>query len=63
MLSTRDGSRYSDLPNAFAYRQKMVGGCSCNGKTAFGLANIDVKTDPTLRQGDIVATAGGLCGL
>ncbi|MBV9557594.1 MAG: DUF2865 domain-containing protein [Pseudolabrys sp.] len=57
---TKDGSRYSDLPNAFLYRQKLVSNCTCNGKTTFGLANIDVKTDPTLKQGDIVATAGGL---
>jgi hypothetical protein len=55
-----DGSRYSDLPAAFAYRQKIVAGCTCNGRTAFGLAPVDVKTDPTLRQGDIVATRGGL---
>ena len=27
----RDGQRYSDLPNAFVYRQKLVDGCSCNG--------------------------------
>ena len=58
--STRDGSRYGDLPNAFLYRKHLVAGCTCNGKTAFGLVNLDVKTDPTLRQGDIVATANGL---
>jgi hypothetical protein len=58
--STRDGSRYSDLPNAFVYRKQLVAGCTCNGKSAFGLVNLDVKTDPTLRQGDIVATANGL---
>ena len=55
-----DGRRYSDLPNAFAYRDKVVANCSCNGKTAFGLANVDVKSDPTLRSGDIVATPEGL---
>jgi hypothetical protein len=55
-----DGRRYSDLPNAFAYRDKIVANCTCNGKTAFGLANVDVKTDPTLRSGDIVATREGL---
>ena len=55
----RDGSRYTDLPNAFAYRQKLVEGCTCNGKSAFGVAPVDVKTDPTLRPGDIVATHGG----
>ena len=38
----------------------MVSNCSCNGKTPFGLVNLDVKRDPTLRQGDIVATHDGL---
>ena len=57
---SQDGKRYADLPNAFAYRDKVVSNCSCNGKTPFGLAKIDVKSDPTLRQGDIVATYDGL---
>ena len=57
---SQDGRRYADLPNAFAYRDKMVSNCSCNGKTPFGLVTIDVKRDPTLRQGDIVATHDGL---
>ena len=30
--------------------------CTCNGKDAFGLAKIDVASDPTLKPGDIVAT-------
>ena len=38
------------------YRQKIVEGCTCNGKDSFGLARIDVASDPTLRPGDIVAT-------
>jgi len=54
------GARYSNLDQAFAYRTKLVAGCTCNGKDAFGLAPIDVLTDPTLRAGDIVATADGL---
>jgi hypothetical protein len=57
---SQDGKRYADLPNAFAYRDKVVSNCSCNGKTPFGLATLDVKRDPTLRQGDIVATYEGL---
>ena len=48
--------RYADLDNAFVYRQKIVEGCSCNGKDSFGLARIDVAADPTLRPGDIVAS-------
>jgi len=51
-----NGARYTNLANAFVYREKVVPDCSCNGKDSFGLAKIDVKSDPTLRQGDIVAT-------
>lgn len=57
---TGDGSRYADLPNAFSYRKKLVEGCSCNGRTAFGLAHIEVTEDPTLKPGDVVATKTGL---
>ena len=55
-----DGARYADLDNAFVYRQKIVPGCTCNGRDAFGLAKIDLANDPTLQAGDIVATAKGL---
>jgi hypothetical protein len=55
-----DGSRYADLDAAFLYRQNLVAGCTCNGHDAFGLAHVDVATDPTLRPGDIVATQHGL---
>jgi hypothetical protein len=51
-----NGARYADLDNAFVYRQKVVDNCTCNGKDSFGLARIDVAADPTLRQGDIVAS-------
>lgn len=51
-----DGRSYRELPNAFLYRDKLVDGCTCNGKDPFGLARIDVRDDPTLRPGDIVAT-------
>jgi hypothetical protein len=50
------GGRYADLPNAFAFRQRIVPDCTCNGKDSVGLAKIDIAADPTLRQGDIVAT-------
>ena len=50
------GQRYADLENAFVYRQRIVEGCSCNGKDSFGLVRIDVASDPTLRPGDIVST-------
>lgn len=58
--TANDGSRYADMPNAYAYRKKLVSNCTCNGRTAFGLAHIDATTDPTLRPGDIVATENGL---
>ena len=57
---SNDGKRYSDLPNAFTYRKQLVNSCTCNGKTAGGLVRVDVKADPTLRAGDIVATNKGL---
>ena len=51
-----NGTRYSDLDHAFVYRQKIIEGCTCNGKDTFGLARIDVANDPTLRAGDVVAS-------
>jgi len=55
-----DGSRYADLDTAFLYRKELVAGATCNGRNRFGVAPIDVTTDPTLRPGDIVATKGGM---
>ena len=55
-----DGSRYADLDNAFVYRKQLVAGCTCNGRDPFGLARMDVNSDPTLRPGDVVATKTGL---
>jgi hypothetical protein len=55
-----DGSRYADLDTAFLYRKELVAGVTCNGRDRFGLAHVDVNTDPTLRPGDIVATRNGL---
>jgi len=55
-----DGARYADLNTAFLYRKRLVANCTCNGKDAFGLATLDVKTDPTLRPGDIISTKDGL---
>jgi len=51
-----NGARYASLENAFVYRQKIVENCSCNGRDAFGLAKIDIASDPTRRPGDIIAT-------
>jgi len=55
-----DGKHYSELNTAFVYRDKLVPGCTCNGRDAFGLVNQPVADDPTLRPGDIVATNSGL---
>ena len=55
-----EGKRYNELGTAFVYRDKLVPGCSCNGKDAFGLVTVDVASDPTVRAGDIIATADGL---
>jgi hypothetical protein len=57
---TDTGKPYSELPNAFRYRNEIVAGCTCNGKDQFGLAPVKIENDPTLRKGDIVAGAGGL---
>jgi hypothetical protein len=57
---TESGKPYSELPNAFRYRNEIVAGCTCNGKDQFGLAQIKIENDPTLRKGDIVAENGGL---
>lgn len=58
--SASDGSKYEDLDNAFVYREKTVDGCTCNGRTPYGLASIDAHDDPTLRPGDLIATTAGL---
>jgi Protein of unknown function (DUF2865) len=56
----RDGSRYADLPNAYLYRRRLVANCSCNGRSAVGLAELAPRSDPTLRRGDVLATPNGL---
>ena len=55
-----NGTRYADLDNAFAYRDKVSENCTCNGKDGLGLAQLSAVSDPTLRPGDIVATNDGL---
>jgi Protein of unknown function (DUF2865) len=58
--ATETGKPYSELPNAFRYRNELVAGCTCNGKDQIGLAPVKIENDPTLRKGDIVAGVGGL---
>jgi hypothetical protein len=57
---TESGKSYSELPNAFRYRDDLVAGCTCNGKDPVGLAEVKIEDDPTLRRGDIVAGPNGL---
>lgn len=57
---TESGKPYSELPNAFRYRDELVRGCTCNGKDPAGLAAVKLEDDPTLRRGDIVAGKDGL---
>ena len=58
--ATDNGKPYSEMPNAFRYRNELVSGCTCNGKDALGLAQVKIEKDPTLRKGDIVAGENGL---
>jgi hypothetical protein len=58
--ATESGKPYSELPNAFRYRNELVAGCTCNGTDQIGLAPVKIENDPTLRKGDIVAGPGGL---
>jgi hypothetical protein len=58
--ATEAGKPYSELPNAFRYRNEAVAGCTCNGKDQFGLAQVKIEDDPTLRKGDLVAGPNGL---
>lgn len=55
-----NGKSYSDLPNAFRFRNELVGGCTCNGKDSVGLAQIKIEEDKTVRRGDLVAGPNGL---
>ncbi len=54
-----NGSRYASLRNAFAFRERVVDNCTCNGRDAYGLVTLNVAEDPSLRSGDIVATNEG----
>jgi len=58
--SADNGKSYSELPNAFRFRNEIVSGCTCNGKDQLGLAPVKIENDPTLRKGDIVAGENGL---
>jgi len=52
--TARDGKECAALPTAFAYRNGIADNCTCNGRDPFGVVNVDISQDPTLRGGDIV---------
>jgi hypothetical protein len=54
-----DGTRYASLRTAFAYRERVVDNCTCNGRDPYGLVALNPIEDTSLRQGDIVATNEG----
>jgi hypothetical protein len=58
--ATETGKPYSELPNAFRFRNEIVAGCTCNGRDQIGLAPVSIDKDPTLRKGDLVADPNGL---
>lgn len=58
--TTSNGERYADSSNAYAYRKALKADCTCNGRNPAGLAPVDLSQDPSLRPGDVVATADGL---
>lgn len=58
--SNEQGKLYSAIPNAFRFRNELVDNCTCGGSGPGGLASIKIEDDPTLRRGDIVASADGL---
>jgi hypothetical protein len=57
---SRNGERYADSENAFAYRKAMHADCTCNGRDPAGLAPVDLTLDTSLRPGDVIATTNGL---
>ena len=54
-----DGKPYSEIPNAFVYRARLVEDCTCNGRNPLGLARQTIENDESLRRGDILATKQG----
>jgi hypothetical protein len=54
------GQRYSELPNAFKYREQTVPGCACHPPEASQQTSLRIaQKDPTAQSGDIVVENGG----
>ena len=58
--TSADGRTYRKLANAFAYREQIVPGCTCNGRDSFGMAALKLEDDPTLQADDLISTPKGL---
>lgn len=58
--TSESGKPYSSLPNAYRYRERLVSGCTCNGRDTVGLASISIGDDKTIRKGDMVVGEDGL---
>jgi hypothetical protein len=46
-----DGKRYSELATAFVYRERIIPGCTCNGRDAFGLTISTTPSRNAIRRG------------
>ncbi|MEF3365558.1 DUF2865 domain-containing protein [Methylocystis sp. 9N] len=54
------GQRYSALPTAFKFREKVTKDCSCNDPATSQAHFLRLSlTDPTLRSGDVVVEPNG----
>lgn len=53
------GRSYSEIPNAFVYRSRLVDGCTCTADQVGGLQTMAITDDPTLEKGDVVMTVDG----
>ncbi len=57
---SRKGEPYSRLPTAFQFRDKPAQHCACSRPdTALAYYERIVRSDPTLRRGDVVIAANG----
>jgi hypothetical protein len=54
-----DGSTYEKLATAFAFRDRIVPQCTCNGRAPFGTATMRIEDDPTVKAHDLIATERG----
>ena len=54
------GQRYTELPNAFKYREQAVPGCACHPPGQSQQTSLRIaRKDPTAQAGDIVVEDGG----